>query len=185
VLAQAATVVVANAMGAKPLLQQSGLLDPLPKLAKMYQIAGQMCQIPAADLAGGPHCIVGGEGYLLPAIAQHCVAGSTYELEAVSSEVSKEGQQAILDKVTGLLGAEQPVRGCPGDWLGWAGWRAVLPGRLPALGPLGHAPGVWVATGFASRGLTWSALSGDVIAAALCDEPLPVESDLLAAVAPR
>lgn len=185
VLAQASTVIVANAFGAHALLNQSGLLEGLPKLAHMYRIAGQMCQIPDGQLAGGPRCIVGGEGYLLPSMAGYCVAGSTYDIGAESSEVNATGQRVVLDKVVGLVGCEPLLQSNQGNLSGWAGWRAVLPGRLPAIGPLPQAPGIWVATGFASRGLTWSALSGDVIAAALCEEPLPLEVDLLAAIAPR
>ncbi|MNV93472.1 bifunctional tRNA (mnm(5)s(2)U34)-methyltransferase/FAD-dependent cmnm(5)s(2)U34 oxidoreductase [compost metagenome] len=68
---------------------------------------------------------------------------------------------------------------------GWAGWRAVLPGRLPAVGELSHAPGLWLAVGYASRGLSWSALMGDVIAARLMGEPSPLESDLAQLISPR
>ncbi|KOF53182.1 hypothetical protein AD428_15330, partial [Achromobacter sp. DMS1] len=64
-------------------------------------------------------------------------------------------------------------------------WRAVLPGRLPAVGELPHAPGVWLAAGYASRGLSWSALMGEVIGAALAGEPMPLESDLLRLIGPR
>jgi tRNA 5-methylaminomethyl-2-thiouridine biosynthesis bifunctional protein len=56
---------------------------------------------------------------------------------------------------------------------------------LPAIGPLAHAPGVWLATGYASRGLSWSALGGDLIAAWLCGEPLPLETDLIGQILPR
>ena len=68
---------------------------------------------------------------------------------------------------------------------GWSGTRAVIRGRLPAFGPIRHAPGLWLACGYASHGLTWSALAGDVIAAMLEGEPVPLERDLLQAVAPR
>lgn len=196
VLAQAATVVLANAFGAQALLRESGLLDPLPRLGQMHRLAGQVSLLPAAEGrqtggtragAAGPRCIVGGEGYLLPAIQGQCVAGSTYEHGALTSDISTAGQQTNLDKVAGLLGGLPSAWASltPGELPGWAGWRAVLPGRLPAIGPLSHAPGVWIAAGYASRGLSWSALSGDLIASALCGEPLPLEADLLATVAPR
>lgn len=184
-IAQAATVIIANAFGAQALLRQSGLLEPLPRLAQMHRLAGQVCMLPAQALSGGPRCIVGGEGYLLPAVGGACVAGSTYEHGAPISEISAAGQQTILDKMSGLLHDVAPPPGIPGAMPGWAGWRAVLPGRLPAIGPLLHAPGVWLSTGYASRGLSWSALSGDIIASALCAEPLPLEADLLATIAPR
>jgi len=186
-LGQGRSVVLANAYGAQALLRASGLLDALPRVGQMHALAGEISLLPAQALRGGPRCIVGGEGYLLPPVDGWCVAGSTYEHGVAAAQVSAAGQQTVLDKAAGLLG-EQPAGWgtlVPGQLPGWAGWRAVLPGRLPAVGPLAHAPGVWLAAGYASRGLSWSALAGDVIAACLHDEPLPLPADLLAAVAPR
>lgn len=188
VLAEAGQVVLACAAQAPALLRAGGLLDPLPRLAQMHALAGEVTQAPASALRGGPRCIVGGEGYLLPDVQGWCVAGSTYVHGAQETGVSAAGQRVNLDKAAGLLGedAGQALRGLPaGDLPGWAGWRAVLPGRLPAIGPLNHAPGVWLATGYASRGLSWSALGGDLIAAWLCGEPLPLETDLIGQVLPR
>ncbi|WP_155803314.1 FAD-dependent 5-carboxymethylaminomethyl-2-thiouridine(34) oxidoreductase MnmC [Bordetella sp. FB-8] len=189
VLAEADQVVLACAAQAPALLRASGLLDPfLPRLAQMHALAGEVTQIPACALRGGPHCIVGGEGYLLPEVQGWCVAGSTYVHGAARAEAGAAGQRVNLDKAAGLLdaGAGLALRGLPaGDLPGWAGWRAVLPGRLPAIGPLAHADGVWLATGYASRGLSWSALGGDLIAAWLCGEPLPLETDLIAQILPR
>ncbi|ANY18164.1 tRNA (5-methylaminomethyl-2-thiouridine)(34)-methyltransferase MnmD [Bordetella pseudohinzii] len=183
-LAEGEQVILANALGARIVLQDSGLLDGLPRLAQMHALAGEVSHVPAARLAGGPRCIVAGEGYLLPAVDGWCVAGSTYAHGASASEVSRAGRQTNLDKVAGLLG--EPLGEPPGaPLLGWAGWRAVLPGRLPAVGELPRAPGISLATGYASRGLSWSALMGDVTAARLCGEPLPLETDLLASIAPR
>ncbi|ETF00872.1 FAD-dependent cmnm(5)s(2)U34 oxidoreductase [Advenella kashmirensis W13003] len=78
-----------------------------------------------------------------------------------------------------------PDRDAPPVFTGWSGTRAVIRGRLPAFGAVRHAPGLWLACGYASHGLTWSALAGDVIAAMLEGEPVPLERDLLQAVAPR
>ncbi|MFJ1052797.1 FAD-dependent oxidoreductase [Bordetella bronchiseptica] len=142
---------------------------------------------PAEALSGGPRCVVGGEGYLLPAVDGWCVAGSTYVHGAAQALTGAEGQRVNLDKAAGLLGQAPAAFASlqPGSLPGWAGWRAVLPGRLPAAGPLAHAPGLWLAAGYASRGLSWAALMGDVIAARLCGEPGPLETDLLAQIAPR
>jgi tRNA 5-methylaminomethyl-2-thiouridine biosynthesis bifunctional protein len=188
VLIEAGHVVLACAAQAPALLRAGGLLDPLPRLGQMHTLAGEVTLAPASALRGGPRCIVGGEGYLLPEVEGWCVAGSTYVHGAGQSEVGAAGQRVNLDKAAGLLGDEagQALRGLPaGDLPGWAGWRAVLPGRLPAIGPLAHAPGVWLATGYASRGLSWSALGGDLIAAWLCGEPLPLETDLIGQILPR
>jgi tRNA 5-methylaminomethyl-2-thiouridine biosynthesis bifunctional protein len=44
--------------------------------------------------------------------------------------------------------------------------------------------GLYGAFGYASRGLTWAALGGELIASALEGEPLPLEGDLADAVDP-
>ena len=185
VLVQAGAVVLANAVGARAVLAHSGLLDALPRVAQMHALAGEVTQIPAGVLAGGPRCVVAGEGYLLPAVDDWCVAGGTYVHGAERSDLSEVGQGVNLGKAAGLLASPGLPLPAAGSLPGWAGWRAVQPGRLPAVGALAHAPGVWLATGYASRGLSWSALMGEVIAAGLYAEPAPLEADLLAAIAPR
>jgi len=186
-LARADTVVLANAFGARAVLADSGLLDPLPRVGQMHALAGEVTLVPAQALRGGPRCIVGGEGYLLPDVGSGCVAGSTYVHGAVEARIGAEGQRVTLDKAAGLLGGGFPEFGAlePGSLPGWAGWRAVLPGRLPAVGELPQAPGLWLAIGYASRGLSWSALMGDLIAARLAGEPSPLETDLAQLILPR
>lgn len=187
-LQAAPAVVLANAIGTPSVLSASSLLDAVPRIAQMHALAGEVTLLPADVLQGGPRCIVGGEGYLLPAVDGWCVSGSTYAHGAAHSLVGPEGQAVNIGKAAGLLAPElaHMLAGLPAGALpGWAGWRAVMPGRLPAIGELPQAPGVYVATGYASRGLSWCALAGDIIAARLCGEPLPLETDLLAAIAPR
>jgi tRNA 5-methylaminomethyl-2-thiouridine biosynthesis bifunctional protein len=186
-LARADTVILANAFGAQAVLEASGWLAPLPRVAQMHALAGEVTLVPAVALAGGPRCVVGGEGYLLPDTGAGCVVGSTYVHGATQAGIGAEGQRVTLDKAAGLLGGAFPAFDAlvPGTLPGWAGWRAVLPGRLPAVGPLAHAPGVWLAAGYASRGLSWSALMGDLIAARLCGEPSPLETDLAQLISPR
>ena len=94
-------------------------------------------------------------------------------------EVGDNGDKAAATRAQGAQHNDAAV------FAGWAGSRAVIRGRLPAFGPMRHAPGLWLACGYASHGLTWSALAGDVIAAMLGAEPVPLERDLLQAVAPR
>lgn len=186
-LGQAAHVILANAFGARQVLAASDLLAPLPRVAQMHALAGEVTLLPAAALGGGPRCVVGGEGYLLPDTGSGCVAGSTYVHGATEARIGAEGQRVTLDKAAGLLGDGLAALHdlAPGSLPGWAGWRAVLPGRLPAVGELAHAPGLWLAAGYASRGLSWSALMGDLIASRLCGEPSPLETDLSQLIAPR
>ena len=93
----------------------------------MHALAGEVTLLPAAALDGGPRCIIGGEGYLLPDTGEGCVAGSTYVHGAEQALISAEGQQVTLGKAAGLLGTVGPA------------WNALTPGSLPG----------WVAGGFA------------------------------------
>ncbi len=95
------------------------------------------------------------------------------------------------------------------DWLsGRVGWRAVTPDRLPVIGPVAvvepvraplarrmdhprHYPrlqdkggGLYVLGGLGSRGITWAALGGRILAAWVSGSPMPVEADLLYAMDP-
>jgi tRNA 5-methylaminomethyl-2-thiouridine biosynthesis bifunctional protein len=188
VLATAEVVIVANSTGAPTLLSHSsaaGIDTPDSKApARFYDqlaVAGQITTLPTVKGGWGPppRCIVAGEGYVLPPVDDQCVTGSTYVYDVATARATLEGTDANLARATHLLPSIAPAARDLEGLGGWAGWRAVLPGRLPVVGEWPAAPGVWLATGYASRGLTWSALAGDVIAAALDGEPLMLERELL------
>ncbi|MBB3196726.1 tRNA (5-methylaminomethyl-2-thiouridine)(34)-methyltransferase MnmD [Roseateles terrae] len=78
--------------------------------------------------------------------------------------------------------------------MGRVGWRSLVPDRLPIVGALPcsvpgqraeqarfwprHA-GLMVCGGLASRGITWATLCGELVAAQITGEPLPLEADLV------
>jgi tRNA 5-methylaminomethyl-2-thiouridine biosynthesis bifunctional protein len=188
VLAGAQGVVVANSATAPALLRASGMAAGLPKLAQMHALAGEVTHLRQNGLRppGGPRCIVSGEGYLLPSFEGYCVAGSTYVHGAQDARVGIGGQRVNIAKAAALLGCNAADFDLGEAILpGWAGWRAVMPGRLPCIGPVLGEQGLWLASGYASRGLSWSALGGDLIAAQWCQEPCPIEISLAASIAPR
>ncbi len=181
-LAEGTTVVLANAARARGLLPAG---EGLPKLRAMHELAGQVNYFEPGP-RHEPALILGGAGYWLPRTAGICVGGSTYVPNAAESAVTARGRADIVRKLSGMLAVpEGELAGWGAGGRGWAGWRAVIAGRLPVIGELAHAPGVWLACAYGSRGLTWSALAGDIIAAGLHHEPLMLERDLLRAVAPR
>lgn len=82
---------------------------------------------------------------------------------------------------------------------GRVGWRSLMPDRLPVVGPLPAAapahraeqprfwerqPGLLICGGLASRGLTWAALCGELVAAQLTGAPWPIETSLADAMDP-
>ena len=187
VLARAGQAVLACAADVREVLGASGMLQRGSRVDAMHALAGEITMIPAQSALQGLRCTVSGDGYVLPALDGWCVAGGTYVHGATLALVTPEGQTGNLGRAAGLLGTSWTAANLTDrDTLpGWAGWRAVLPGRLPAIGPLAGSPGVWIATGYASRGLTWSSLGGELIGAALAGEPLPVERDLLDEINPN
>jgi tRNA 5-methylaminomethyl-2-thiouridine biosynthesis bifunctional protein len=56
--------------------------------------------------------------------------------------------------------------------------------RLPVVGPLdgGNQPGLWICAGMGSRGLSFSVLCAELLAARMGAEPLPLESQLAKAL---
>lgn len=193
-LAEAEVLVLANAGEAPRLLAASGLgageggPDRGMGAAFFAQkaIAGQITLLPAGHAGWrAPRCVVAGDGYVLPPVAGCCVAGSTYVHDAAQAVATAGGHAVNLERAARLL-PELGSAGFDADRLaGWSGWRAVLPGRLPALGEIPGHDGLWVAAGYASRGLSWSALGGDIVAAFLDGEPVMLERDLLRLMAWR
>ena len=187
-LARADTMILANAAGARGVLDASGLLEPwLPRVAQMHALAGEVTLLPAAALEGGPRCIIGGEGYLLPDTGeglrgrQHLCPrrGTGADQRRGAAGHVGQGRRLAGRRRSGLecADARQPAR-----LGGVAGGSARPPARR---GELAHAPGLWMAAGYASRGLSWSALMGDLIGARLMGEPSPLERDLAGLVTPR
>lgn len=184
-LARADAAVLANATDSVALMARSGLPVQGTRLSGLHALAGEITALPAATIGGGPQCVVGGDGYVLPAVEGWCVSGGTYQRNALTPECTAGGQTQNVARAEQLLGqaglaGRLPLAPLPG----WAGWRAVLPGRLPAIGPVASQPGLWVFTGGASRGLTWSVLGAHLVAAGLSGAPIPLEKSLLRAIWP-
>jgi tRNA 5-methylaminomethyl-2-thiouridine biosynthesis bifunctional protein len=192
VLAEAGQVVLANARHAGRLLacvtqaEGGGMLPVLPRLQAMYGMAGQVSHYRAGDIPT-PRCIVSADGYTLPMARGRQVAGSTYVLYPERAALTAEGEREIGEKLERLLGdADAPGRlAAVAPVGGWAGWRAAVHDRLPVIGQAGRDTGLWLACAYGSRGLTWSALAGDIIGAQMDEEPVPLERDLLGKIAPR
>ncbi len=184
VLARAAQVVLAAGAQVPALLRASeGPVVP-PRVASLHRIAGQISYF--APLAGtGLRCMVAGDGLCLPDGEDGLIGGSTYVRDATLSIMMPQGHHEIQRKVATLLNVE-PLhiglrRSAPS---GWAGWRAAARDRLPIIGPLRDVAGLWLACGFGSRGLAWSALAAELLTASLDHEPVPLERALVRKLMP-
>ncbi|MER1968846.1 tRNA (5-methylaminomethyl-2-thiouridine)(34)-methyltransferase MnmD [Castellaniella sp. GW247-6E4] len=188
VLQEADGVVLANAAEASALLATGHAAARLPKLAAVQRLAGQISvyRVPAGTPgADVPRCILSGKGYCLPPRMGWGVAGSTYRPDAAESVVDAAGHREIRAQLAAWL----PEGAVP--WLdrgspeGWAGWRAATADHLPIIGGVPDAPGLWLACAYGSRGLSWSALAGDILGAELDAEPAPIERELAYRIRPR
>ena len=184
VVIEAEQMVLAAGLATQKLLAASALLATGSRLASLYGLGGELTYVDQGMLAGGPRCIVSGDGYVLPAVQGQCVIGGSYlNGDLASAEAASLARQENLERGAQLLNVplSRSAR-TPSLLKGWGGQRAVVPDRFPVVGPVLGAPGLFVATGFASRGLTWASLVGDLIAASLTNEPPPLENDIIARI---
>ena len=178
VIACAAVVVLANATDALR-------LAPHPQ-ARLRRVRGQLTRVPA--ITGLHHVILRG-GMALPGIDGLSVVGASFDVDDEDTELRADSHEGNLERLEqilpGALAGFNPGLD-PSKLDGRVAFRAVVPDRLPMIGPI-HDPrgkGLYGAFAYGSRGLLWAGLGGELLASFLEGEPLPVERKLAAAVAP-
>ncbi len=137
---------------------------------------------------------VNGHGSFIPAVPTGAgpiwLAGAGFERDSDDTRLDPQDQQANLARLRTLLpaAARQLAPAFEdGTAQAWAGVRCASPDRLPVAGALDEAgqPGLWVCTAMGSRGLTFALLCGEIIAARMHGEPLPLEEQMARALAPQ
>jgi len=201
VLARADRVVIANAMGAAPLMASLSdhylAIAPLPAL---QGVRGQVSWGLHAGLADEafPPFPVNGSGSVIPHVPSAegpaWYVGANYQPETQTPSSPAENHRANLGRASELLphlGAALSQRFPNGEVNSRQNTRCVTTDRLPWVGPL-TAPAadetqssVWLCVGMGSRGLTFSALCAELLAAQWHGEPLPIEASLATALDAR
>jgi len=173
VLADADAVVLANARGVLDLV--AGQAWPL------HTVRGQVTRLPPGGLPEIRR-VIAREGYVAAGAGQ-LVVGATYEHDDDDSAPRRASDLATLARLEAILpGAGE--RCALAAVSGRAALRATLPDRLPMLGAVGGQAGLYVAAGYASRGVVWAGLLGEALADRITRQPLPLEADLMRAIAP-
>lgn len=142
---------------------------------------GQITQLPAGCLPEIQR-VIAREGYVAPGAFQPLV-GATYEHDDDDTMPRRESDLANLARLEAILpgaGSRFDVD----DVSGRASLRALLPDRLPIVGAVTGQNGLYVAAGYASRGVVWAGLLGEALADQMTGQPLPVEMELMRIVAP-
>lgn len=136
---------------------------------------------------------VNGSGNLVPQVpdaqVRFWVMGSTFERDVTQLPISAADQAAAhahnLDKLAQLLPASAPVLASaftPGHAAcqpTWGRVRLASHDRLPLVGPVPGGPdSLFALTALGARGITLSVLCGELLAARLHAEPLPLDARL-------
>jgi tRNA 5-methylaminomethyl-2-thiouridine biosynthesis bifunctional protein len=174
-----------------------------PIAQPLQRIRGQVSYLPGGEL-GAPRIVLTGAGYVLPATDGVVVTGSTYDRDNSDPEPQVRSHEENLRRVGQLL-PQARVTADAATLEGAVGFRCVAPDHLPLigampdvdaarvrktalsgaqLGDLPRCPGLYCASGYASRGLVWAALAGELLASLIEGEPLPLEGDLADALDP-
>ena len=205
VIDAAPVLLLANAGDALRLL---GAPDwPVEKTRGQISIAASAAFGPAGS-PGRSALPIAGAGYLLPELNGQVMFGATTQPCDDDASVRATDHTANLAQLERLSGT--PLALDPSVLSGRTAWRWSARDRLPVIGavpvmpcfkvgvqnesaPVRRAdqvrfvprvPGLFVFTALGSRGITWSALGGRVVAALVSGAPAPLESSLLDATDP-
>ena len=189
--AQADIVVLANAVGIQPLLQGLPLApDMRTRLQALHAMHGTMSLGDMPD-AAVPDTPVNGLGSFTPGVpgptGRFWAAGASFESDAAALADTAAQHAYNLQRLQTLLpevAATLEPQFAQGQVRAWRNTRCVTQDRLPWVGEvaLPDQPGLWVCAGMGARGLSFSVLCAEVLAARLGGEPLPQEAALLRSV---
>jgi len=180
-----------------PLVVLAGGHTQLPLLGELagelIVQRGQLTHLPAAPWC--PAVPIAGEGYAIADGRGGLWCGATTQDGDLEAELREADQADNLARYARLAGLATPPEA---PLAGRVAWRLIAPDRLPLIGGLARPgapaadqlrlqarqPGLLVCSGFASRGITWAALAGRLVAALALGSPRPLEAELLDAVDP-
>ncbi|WP_010461279.1 FAD-dependent 5-carboxymethylaminomethyl-2-thiouridine(34) oxidoreductase MnmC [Acidovorax radicis] len=209
VLAEAPTVVIAAGAGSLPLLNHRWLLQPVrgqvswgvhtdpaaPLLPFPANGNGNLVpRFPLEDNLIGHHGWVMGSTFerdveaLPPTAADVQAAHATNwaKLQGLLPGIAPELEPAFARALSTPLAASDPEEGpaAAPAVQSWAAVRCTAPDRLPIVGPVDATDlrGLWVNTAMGARGLTLALLCGELLAARLQSEPLPLDARLARAL---
>jgi tRNA 5-methylaminomethyl-2-thiouridine biosynthesis bifunctional protein len=199
-LAEAEQVVFANATASVPLLLNPENMKYLgegvaERLATLHAVHGTVSYAPhqASVAPIWPSHPVNGHGYFVPQVPLHgtssWLAGSTFEPDSIPEQPGHglmplaDQHRANAQRLSELLPEVAPDLAdlfMKGHVQHWSSTRCVSHDRLPLVGPLDdeHNPTLWLHTALGARGLSFSALGAELLAARLGAEPLPILANL-------
>ena len=195
-IAQAPRVILANAYHAQSLIDSVELTSPAPSRPHMPSTAlrGQVTMGTMKNLSPLlqqqlPLFPVNGHGSYIGHLQSensdeaYWIVGSSFQRNDLDVATREADQVSNLQQWAELMPAWQEdilKQTDLSQTTSWAAIRMALPDRLPAVGAFLHPQfkGVHVCTGMGARGISWSVLCGELLAAHLNHEPLPMAASL-------
>lgn len=205
-LAEAPVAVLAGAAEVKRFAAASAL--PLKR------IRGQISRLPQTESSRELACVVCADGYVAPPRAGEHTLGASFDFHSQDCEptaAEHAGNLELLREISDdLCQRLQADRLDPAQLQGRAAFRCTSPDYLPIVGPLADSQafasayavlgkdarqvpdtpcpwldGLYVNSGHGSRGLITAPLCGELLAAWLNDEPLPLPRSVAEACHPN
>ena len=169
-------VVLAAGPWSAALARTVGLHLPLePRKGQLVRLAGRM-EIRHKVVDGGYVAAVAAADAALQistvletTFDGHVLVGSSRERKGFDTSVDPAVTERLLQSAKALMPGIAALR----PEAAWAGLRPWLPDGLPALGR--SATGLWVATGHEGAGVGLGPISGELLAAAISGETLPLD----------
>lgn len=187
-----------NVIGQAPLVVLAGGHAQLPLLGGLTEglvvQRGQISHLPDAPWC--PALPIAGDGYAIADGRGGLWCGATTQDGDLDPVLREADQAENFTRYARLAGLPEPPQAPLADRVGW---RLIAPDKLPLIGGVAapgsstdvgqlrlhpRRAGLLVCTAFASRGITWAALAGRLVAALALGSPRPLESELLDAVDP-
>ena len=199
-IAQSPHMVLANAHHCQSLLNTVDVSSEalhlerpyLPATALRGQVTwGLMSKLPLNLQNQLPHFPVNGHGSYIGNLKTlqdessetFWIVGSSFQRNDFDLTTRQEDLQSNIQQWAELMPALQHdiLQGIDqAQTHSWAAIRSALPDRVPAVGAFKHQDftGLQVCTGMGARGISWSVLCGELLAAQLNHEPLPMAASL-------
>ncbi|MBU2410393.1 MAG: FAD-dependent oxidoreductase, partial [Gammaproteobacteria bacterium] len=159
----------------------------------LQPVRGQIAWGPMRDARALPSTPINGDGYFiaLPDAEEPIwVAGATFDRDACDTTLRAADTEDNARRLARLHPAAAEALSAEfsaGDARAWAGVRCASGDRRPLIGPIdaNGSPSIWLCTALGSRGLSFAALCGELLAARWHAEPLPLPTALARALDTR
>ncbi|MBF8756166.1 bifunctional tRNA (5-methylaminomethyl-2-thiouridine)(34)-methyltransferase MnmD/FAD-dependent 5-carboxymethylaminomethyl-2-thiouridine(34) oxidoreductase MnmC [Pseudomonas guariconensis] len=169
----------------------------------LKRIRGQITRLPATEASRALRTVVCAQGYVAPPRGDEHTLGASFDFhndDLAPTVAEHQGNLALLDEISTDLAERLSTNALdPAQLRGRAAFRCTCPDYLPIVGPVADAQafndayamlakdarqvpdtpcpwldGLYVNSGHGSRGLITAPLSGELVAAWVCGEPLPL-----------